>query len=151
MYVAEPQCGNEGEPACSAASATNGELYGLYLEVAGSGTVVKLKGVVAANPVTGRLTTTFRENPQFPFSEVKLRLNGGPRAPLSNPQGCGTFTATSDLTPWSTPATPDAAPSSAFGISGCPSTMPFAPSFTVGSQSGLAAGSDVVYHDVWSW
>ena len=138
-YVAEPTCGNEGEPACTEASATNGELYGMYLEVAGAGTVVKLKGKVAANPVTGRLTTTFTENPQFPFSEVKLRLNGGARAPLANPQGCGVFTATSDLTPWSTPATPDATPASPFNINGCPSTTPFTPSFTVGSQPVQAA------------
>ena len=141
VFVAAPTCGGEGQPGCTEASATNGELYGIYLEVAGAGTIVKLKGDVAANPVTGQLTTRFRENPQFPFSEVRLKLNGGARAPLSNPQSCATFTATSDLTPWSAPATPDATPSSSFGIDGCSSPMAFAPSFTAGSETPVAAST----------
>jgi hypothetical protein len=139
VYVAAPSCGGEGQPACTTASATNGELYGLYLEVAGSGLVIKLKGRIAANPVTGQLTTTFSESPQFPFSELKMKLNGGQRAPLANPQTCGTVTATSDLTPWSEPETPDATPFSSFDVTGCHGS-PFNPSFTAGTVSP-AAGS----------
>jgi hypothetical protein len=129
VYIAEPQCGGEGQSACTTASATNGELYGLYLEAEGSGVIIKLKGTVSANPTTGQLTTSFTENPQFPFSELKLHLNGGERAPLANPQTCASLEATSDLTPWSAPVTPDATPSWSFAISGCASPMGFAPSF----------------------
>ena len=137
VYLAQPKCGGEGQPACTEASATNGELYGIYLEVEGDGVVVKLRGNVQADPVTGRLTTTFKENPQVPFSELRLHLKGGERAPLANPQSCGTFTTTTDLRPWSSPQTPDATPSSAFGIEGCGGS-PFAPAFGAGTVSPVA-------------
>jgi len=141
VYLAQPKCGGEGQPACTEASATNGELYGLYIEVEdpAAGVIVKLPGTVAANPATGQLTGTFKENPQLPFSELKLHFKSGPRAPLANPQTCGSFTTTSDLTPWSAPVTPDATPSSPpFAISGCGSPMPFAPSFTAGTLTPAA-------------
>jgi hypothetical protein len=140
VYVAEPGCGGEGQPVCTEASASNGELFGLYMEVAGSGVIVKLKGTVSVNPQTGQLTTSFRENPQFPFSELKLRLDGGERAPLANPQVGGSFTTTSDLTPWSSPVTPDATPLWTFPLAGA-TLMPFAPVFHAAATSAVAAGS----------
>ena len=79
IYLAQPKCGGSGQPACTEASATNGELYGLYVEAAGSGVVVKLPGTVSANPSTGQLMGTFSENPQLPFSELKLHFHGGPQ------------------------------------------------------------------------
>ncbi len=144
VYLAQPKCGGAGQPACTEASATNGELYGLYLELEGSGVIVKLKGEASANPATGQLQATFKDNPQLPFSELKLHFNGGPRAPLANPQTCGSFTTTSDLTPWSTPVTPDATPSSSFPVDwdgaggACPGSLPFAPSFTAGTVTPSA-------------
>jgi hypothetical protein len=142
VYVAQPKCGGEGQPACTQASATNGELYGLYLVVEGYGIVIKLKGTVSANPMTGQLTATFKENPQLPFSELNVRLRGGAAAPLANPQNCGTsFTTTSDLTPWSAPATPDATPSSTFQLTGCANPVPFAPTFSAGTLVPNATGS----------
>jgi hypothetical protein len=140
VYAAEPQCGSEGQPACTEASAANGELFGLYLEFEGEGTIFKLKGNVSANPSTGRLTTQFEEDPQLPFSELKLKLDGGPRAPLSNPQTCGTFTTASDLSPWSSPETPDAMPSSFFTVTGCGAGALFAPSFSAGTTIPIAGG-----------
>ena len=139
VYVAEPSCGGEGQRACTEAMAADGELFGLYLELAGSGVIVKLKGTVAANPQTGQLTTTFTEAPQLPFSEVLLRLTHGPRAPLANPQECGSgsFTATADLTPWSAPETPDATPSSSFNVTGCNGDA-FSPVFRAGTVSPTA-------------
>jgi hypothetical protein len=132
LFLAQPKCGGVGQPACTEASATNGELFGLYLEAEGSGVVIKLLGTVAANPSTGQLTATFKENPQLPFSDLKIQLKGGPRAPLANPQSCGTFTTTSDLTPWSAPETPDGTPSSSFAIgSGCGGG--FSPGFNAGT------------------
>jgi hypothetical protein len=137
VYVAEPECGGAGQEPCTAADAANGKLFGIYLEVAGSGVIVKLKGKVSVNPETGRVTTSFDENPQLPFSELKLELNGGPGSPLANPQSCGTFTATSDLTPWSTPATEDANPTWPFMIgSGCGGG--FGPAFSAGTVSPVA-------------
>jgi len=130
VYLAQPKCGGEGQPACTEASATNGELYGLYLEAEGSGVIVKLKGTVSADLATGRLTTRFRENPQLPFSELRLQLTGGPRAPLANPQSCGEARTTSVLEPWSAPESgAPATPFSSFTVTGCGSPMPFAPGF----------------------
>jgi hypothetical protein len=139
VYLAQPKCGGEGQPACTEASATNGELFGLYLEVAGSGVIVKLKGTVSVNPATGRITTRFEENPQLPFSELKLKLNGGPRAPLANPQSCGTATTTSVLEPWSAPESgPPATPLSSFAVTGCTGPMLFTPAFSAGTLSPAA-------------
>ena len=139
VYVAQPKCGGEGQPACTEASAANGELFGLYLEAAGSGVIVKLKGTVSVNPATGRITTRFDENPQLPFSELKLELNGGPRAPLANPQSCGEARTTSVLEPWSAPESgPAATPFTSFDVSGCASPMPFSPSFSAGTLTPAA-------------
>ncbi len=146
VYLAAPQCGGPGNE-CTAADATNGRLYGLYLEAEGSGVVIKLGGRVSVNPTTGQITARFTELPQQPVSEVSLRLKGGERAPLANPRQCGQAAAISDLTPWSSPQTPDAlAPSSylvdnAEGAEGaCAATLPFAPSLDAGSL-GSTAGS----------
>ena len=47
-------------------SAEDGQLFGIYLEIAGSGIVVKLKGGVSVNPATGRLTTRSRKRRSCP-------------------------------------------------------------------------------------
>jgi hypothetical protein len=148
LYLAQPSCGGPAQPPCSEASATNGELYGLYLEVQGAGVVVKLKGEVQADPATGQLTTTFAENPQIPFSELRVTLHGGPRAPLANPPTCGHYTTTTDLRPYSAPQSgPDATPHSGFdlntgpGGSACASTeagQPNQPGFEAGTLTPLA-------------
>jgi hypothetical protein len=148
IYLAQPKCGNAGQPACTQASATNGELYGLYLEVEGSGVILKLKGSGSANPVNGQLTASFTENPQLPFNDLKLHFNGGPRAPFANPAWCAAATTTSSLSAWSEGAggTPLATPSSIFQVDfngaggACPSSMPFSPSLSAGTTS-VAAGA----------
>jgi hypothetical protein len=139
VYVGAPQCGGAGQPQCTPHSAEDGELFGLYLEVGSeaSGIHVKLKGNVSVNPATGRVTRRCDDTPQLPFSELKLKLNGGQRAPLANPQSCSTATTTSDLTPWSTPSTPDATPASSFDVTGCNGGL-FDPSFTAGTVNPSA-------------
>ena len=146
LFVAAPKCGGAGQPACSEADATNGNLFGVYLEASGAGAIVKLHGTVSANPVTGQLTTTFSENPQLPFGDLTLSFKSGPRAPLANPQSCGPATTFGDMVPWSTPATPDANPFNSFlvdwdGNGGtCPASAPLAPSFLAGTISPAAGG-----------
>ncbi len=144
VYVAQPQCGGAGQSECEAADATNGRLYGLYLEASGSGVIVKLKGKVSANPTTGRLTATFSENPQLPFEDLKLILTGGQRAPLANPPAdspsCGPAgaSASSVLEPWGGPTATPSSP--AFHLGGCAAVPPFAPGFSAGTVQTLADG-----------
>jgi hypothetical protein len=142
IYVAKPNCSP-----CTEADAADGKLYGIYVEASGSGVNVKLHGEVSANPTTGQLTATFGENPQLPFEEFRLKFDGGPAAALANPQACGAYATETDMTPWSTPQTPDATPKDTFSIgagangSRCVSSEaeePNAPTFEAGTTSPLA-------------
>src|ERR1700686_5292968 len=110
-----------------------GSLLAIYIAVADpeTGVVVKVAGHVMPDPVTGQLTATFDNNPQLPFSDLKLDFYGGPRASLVNPDVCGSYTVNTQLTPWST-ETP-AAPSSVFVVNQGSHGAQFAPSFTAGT------------------
>jgi hypothetical protein len=142
LYLAQPRCGGAGQAACTETSASNGELFGVYLEAQGAGVVIKLRGGVSVNPTTGQITVTFRENPQLPFSRVTVHLDGGPQAPLANPQSCRAFAATADMTPWSAPVTPDAVLATpAYLVGGCLSPSAFAPSFNAGSVNAVSGTS----------
>jgi hypothetical protein len=130
------------------ASDHSGNSYAVFVVIRGDGLLVKLKATVVANPVTGQLTASFLNNPQFPFTDFVFHFYGGPRAVLVNPSACGPATTTMDLTPWSAGpgGTGDATPSSTFGVSfdglgaACPSPQPFSPSFTAGTTSIQAGG-----------
>jgi hypothetical protein len=105
-----------------------------------TGVLIKLAGRFLPDRNTGRIIAVFDENPQLPFSDLKLHFFGGPRAELTTPEGCGLFTTNSDLTPWSAPDSGlDPLPSDGFLVeSGC--VNGFAPSFTAGSTN-LQAGA----------
>jgi uncharacterized repeat protein (TIGR01451 family) len=134
-----------------------GSLIALYIVVDDpvTGTLVKLAGHGelgdGANGLApGQIRTTFANNPELPFSELKLQLKEGARAPLTTPATCGIYTATSLLEPWShepgsgeAQGTPDATPSSSFQIASGPNgeacaPQGFAPSFTAGMASNQA-------------
>jgi hypothetical protein len=121
---------------------TSGQMYRVFQEIQGFGLDVKVEGQVAADPITGQLTATFDGLPELPFGEVKLRFRGGPNAVLSNPQACGTYTTTSQLTPYS--GNPAATPSSPFTTTAdgsgapCPASQPFGPGVSVWGSSGQA-------------
>jgi hypothetical protein len=130
-YLGKPQSGS-----------ITGPPYTMYLYASGFGVQVRLVGSVSADPVTGQLTTTFTNNPQLPFDDLKLDFFGGPGAVLSTPLACATNTATSSLTPFSggSPATPSSSFTTSFDGAGapCPSSLPFAPSFSAGTTSTRA-------------
>ena len=78
--------------------------------------------------------------PEFPFSDFKLSFSGGAQAALDTPTQCGSYTTTSDFTPWSTPFTAEASPFSKFAIdsgpgdSACSSNpLPFSPELIAGA------------------
>lgn len=133
VYLAQPY-----ENPFGSGEHPGGSLLAIYIVVDDpvTGVVVKLAGHVEANPNTGQLTTTFAENPQLPFTDLKLKLFGGPRAPLVTPSGCGTYTTTTNLTGWNEVV---ATPSDSFAVaSDCGAG--FAPSFSAGSGNGQAGG-----------
>ncbi len=154
VYLARPGCGGPSQHACTEQDALDGNLYQLYLELGGTGALaetgvnLKVRGRVDANPATGQLTTVFDETPQLPFNELRIRLNGGPRASLANPAACGRAVTTSDFTPWSAPGqtpegalvagTPDATPSSFFEVQGCGNPPAFKPGFVAGTVTPQA-------------
>jgi hypothetical protein len=110
-------------------------LLAMYLVAEGNGIVIKLPGEVHADLVTGQLTTSFLKAPEQPVSDIRLHLNGGPRAPLANPTTCAPATSTSQLTPWSGGA--PATPSSSYQPSGCAPPQ-FSPSFIAGTTNNQA-------------
>lgn len=132
LYVGQPDCGP-----CSPSDAQSGKLVRLFLQVQGSGVTVKLEGRGSVGQGTGALTATFKNNPQLPFDDLQVTLNGGPRAPLANPTACGPATTTADLRPWSSPFTPDATPGSSFAVTGCGPAQ-FHPGVSVGTVDNQA-------------
>lgn len=151
VYVGEPEC----HP-CDATQVVEGKLLKLYIEAEESGAPtnggvrVKLAGSASVNQQNGQITTTFANNPQLPFEKLTLRLKGGPRAALANPQVCGALKGSALLTPWSLGGTtaggtsiagtalPEALPSAPFMVTGCPANLPFSPSFNAGTQDSQA-------------
>jgi hypothetical protein len=87
------------------------------------GVSVRLQGSVTPDPNTGRLAVTFTNNPQLPFSELRLTLNGGEHAPLANPLACGPASTDFNFTPYTGGAA--AIGSTPFETVGCPSPLPF--------------------------
>jgi hypothetical protein len=124
---------------------------GLYLVFASKkdGITVKVAGQLKADPVTGQLTSSFVENPEFPFSRIAIKFNSGARAPLINPAKCGTYTIHSEMSPWSaaSPANPTAeeivAADSVYQVTSgpngaaCPSGA-LDPSFEAGVKNAIA-------------
>jgi hypothetical protein len=131
-----------GKPASGAIS---GPPYTIYVAVESSkyGLGMRLKGTVEPNLTTGQLTTTFEENPQEPFSSLKLSFKGGALSPFANPLSCGPASATASLTPWSS-STASSLTSSPFTVDSnnaggaCASTLPFAPAQSTENQSSAA-------------
>jgi len=125
-----------------------GALIGVYLVVDDpvTGILVKLAGRLELggetnpNPAlsgleAGQVRAVFDNDPQFPFSDLKLDLTGGPKASLVTPQTCGSAGASSRLTGWNgAVATPASNVLSTTG--GC--TEGFAPAFSAATTDKQA-------------
>jgi hypothetical protein len=123
IYLGKPEPGNR---------------YRLILTADGYNVHVKLPGSVETNEQTGRLTVSFQNLPQTPFTDFNMHFFGSERGLLATPEKCGTYQVTSTFTPWdsllsdqtsSQPFTLNSGP----GGSACPgSARPFQPSMTAG-------------------
>ncbi|HEY2142299.1 MAG TPA: hypothetical protein VGG98_09605 [Solirubrobacteraceae bacterium] len=104
-----------------------------------SGVLVKLPGQATLDETTGRLTATFKNNPQLPFEDAELHFFGGSRAPLATPSHCGAYTTDASFGPWS--GGDPVASSSTFQVTNgpgggpCPGILPFAPSLVAGTTN----------------
>jgi hypothetical protein len=87
------------------------------------GVSIRLQGTVEPNRETGRLEVSFANNPQLPFGELRLTLDGGEHAPLANPLACGPASTDFNFTPYTGGAA--AIGSTPFETVGCPSPLPF--------------------------
>lgn len=114
-------------------------LVALYIVAKGPGFWIKLAGRVDLDPVTGRVTTTFDNNPQLPFSRLRVALRGGSQAALATPPACGTYTTHTEITSWAsdTPVTADIP----FTIDERCGARGFSPSLSAGTADPLA-GAD---------
>jgi hypothetical protein len=99
-----------------------GSLLAMYLVIDDpiSGIRIKLPGKIDADPQTGQLTVSFRENPQTPVEDIEMRFFGGPHAALKTPASCGAHTVTSSMTPWTAPEGETKSPSSSFALTAGP-------------------------------
>ncbi len=95
-----------------------GSLLAIYVAVndPASGIVLKLPGLIEADPKTGRLTATFSELPELPFEDLQLEFFKGATAPLKTGIACGPYTVSSDLTPWTAPEGAVVHPEDSFAI-----------------------------------
>jgi uncharacterized repeat protein (TIGR01451 family) len=146
--LAEPLKGNvyvlqSNPPHLKLLLAASGE--GVNLKLVGDTELCEAAGQVIEGKTCeapGQLITTFSETPQLPFTNFKLSFSGGAQAALDTPTRCGTYTTTSDFTPWSEPSVPDVFPTSSFQIASgtnggsCPGGMlPFGPELIAGATN----------------
>lgn len=116
IYLGGPESGPITAPPYTLYVAASSDRYGV---------VVRVKGETTPDPVTGRLTTVFKENPEQPFSNLTLHFNGGTLAPLANGLSCEASTATTTFTPFTN--TEAKSPTGNFEITGCAAPLSFAP------------------------
>lgn len=125
-----------------------GTLLGAYVVIDSpkDGLVAKLAGKTEADPDTGQLTVSFKENPQLPVASFTVNLFGGPRAALRTPATCGTYTTTSVQTPWS--GNPPVNTTDSFQVASGPNGKPCVsneaqmshnPGFSAGTATPVAA------------
>jgi hypothetical protein len=116
----------------------SGEMLRLFIVVRNRdrGLVAKVYGTATADPATGRIKATFKNNPQVPFDELELAFKDGPKGVLATPRACGgQNTWTSSLSPWSGNAPVDQA--GQFAVDqGC--TNSFAPALQAGMDTKAA-------------
>lgn len=107
--------------------------------------LVKIPGRIDVNRTTGRLTGSFKENPQLPFSHLELHFKAGAHASLITPSTCGDYETASELRPWS--GTAPVTATNGFAISqsadggACPrepASLRNSPSFDAGTVSPIS-------------
>jgi hypothetical protein len=101
--LAEPVVGEVvlGEP--KSTDPMSGEMFRLFIVARDTerGLVVKIYGTATADPATGRISSTFANNPELPFGDLTLDIKGGQRGLLALPPRCGSPSWSTSFTAWS--------------------------------------------------
>ena len=120
----------------------SGEMLRLFIVVRNRerGLVAKIHGSTSVEGVvgeggSGKLVTTFKNNPRVPFSNLKLSFKGGSKGILGTPQECGDYSWTSTFSAWS--GAPDVPQGGQFPVSGDCSPG-FAPTLVSGMNTRQA-------------
>lgn len=124
-----------------------GTLIALYMvaKAPERGILVKVAGRVDSDPATGRLTTTFDDLPQLPYSHFDVHFREGQRSPLATPSACGEYATEVETSPWLDPSLVlhQSSPFTiAAGVGGgpCPAALaPFAPAASGGTANANAS------------
>ncbi len=125
---------------------TPDQLLRIFLFVEGGGVQLKLPGKIDPDPVTGRLTTTFADQPMLPANRIQMSFKSGPRAVLANPSTCGPKTTEAQLTSHGGQV---ANLTDTFEITaGCHRAGAFTPSIGVGALTARAGASSPFALDV---
>lgn len=125
-----------------ASGVITGPPYTIYVAVASSryGQAVRLEGSVSADASTGQLTARFLNNPQGPFTNLKLQFNGNSFANLANPLTCGKAATNAMFVPYS--GTAPVALVTEFPVEGCTSNPPpFALAQSASAEPAQGGGS----------
>ena len=155
VYIATPYANpfsEEGHP--------DGSQIALYVvaRFPVRGVTVKVAGKVSADPITGRLVTTFEGVPSLdgepsleglppvPFSTFTFQFHQGETSPLVSPPACGNYNVAAELIPWSEPIqtlTDLSSPfeiTSSFSGGACPTggVPPFKPEVSAGTLDNNA-------------
>ncbi len=131
VYLGAPNSGTITGPPYKIYVVANSAEYGVS---------VRLLGETIPNPVTGQVTTYFKNPPEQPFTSLTLKFERGVLAPVANPLVCGTGEGAASFEPTSKPGT---LTTDKFGvnITGCGSTPPpFAPTQGTANVNANAGG-----------
>jgi hypothetical protein len=121
IYLREPEPGNP---------------FRIWVVADDLGAHVKLPGQLQVDKTTGQISSVVLDIPQFPVRETRLLFKAGFRAPLANPESCGTYLTHSLFSPWS--GTPPVGSDSPMAITeGC-DTGNFAPRLAAGTTDPAA-------------
>jgi hypothetical protein len=126
-----------------------GPPYTMYIdaESARYGVSVRVRGSATPNPTTGRVTASFTENPEQPFSNLTLHFKGGALAPLANPLTCGPATTEANFSPFTIPTALVSPPVEPFVVDSnnaggkCASPLPFTLTQSTQNQAPGNAGA----------
>jgi hypothetical protein len=111
------------------------------------GVDVRLKALATPNETTGRVTITFTEAPEQPFSDIKLALTKGSLAPVANPLTCGPATTQASFAQFANPTLPASPLVPPFTVDSnnaggaCASPVPFALTQATANQTAVPAAN----------